>query len=205
MRGATPLWSVPVPLTRFQSTRPMRGATKTRMCTPTRVIVSIHAPHAGRDTDVSTYVRKNDVSIHAPHAGRDRVAALSRYVAGRFNPRAPCGARQQGASSWAVRRCFNPRAPCGARRMGTYLSTSSDGFQSTRPMRGATCLCGRYRHYADVSIHAPHAGRDQAATLSDLFGKVSIHAPHAGRDDRIALAAGRCGSFNPRAPCGARP
>ena len=33
----------------FQSTRPVRGATETRPYTPTRVIVSIHAPRAGRD------------------------------------------------------------------------------------------------------------------------------------------------------------
>ena len=35
--------------------------------------------------------------------------------------------------------------------------------------------------------------------------EVSIHAPHAGRDHRAACSPSRCGSFNPRAPCGARP
>ena len=33
-----------------------------------------------------------------------------------------------------------------------------------------------------VSIHAPHAGRDEAAGLSRIVAGVSIHAPHAGRD-----------------------
>ena len=33
-------------------------------------------------------------------------------------------------------------------------------FQSTRPMRGATCRQRRRAVNQDISIHAPHAGRD---------------------------------------------
>ena len=33
----------------FQSTRPMRGATGPHTIFPTGLLVSIHAPHAGRD------------------------------------------------------------------------------------------------------------------------------------------------------------
>ena len=79
---------------KFQSTRPMRGATfpieQLKTCTP----ISIHAPHAGRDkmasgahpnqtrfqstrpmrgataSDYSSWVSIY-ISIHAPHAGRD--------------------------------------------------------------------------------------------------------------------------------------
>ena len=55
-------------------------------------------------------------------------------------------------------------------------------FQSTRPMRGATG--GQCIHQVDgnISIHAPHAGRDK------LKGKPRSSNPY----------------FNPRAPCGAR-
>ena len=78
-------------------------------------------------------------------------------------------------------------------------------FQSTRPVRGATCLNIRLPIRYFVSIHAPRAGRDfdkftilteeevfqstrpvrGATTRHDAFkahGKVSIHAPRAGRD-----------------------
>ena len=50
-------------------------------------------------------------------------------------------------------------------------------------MRGATHR-DRWRDgYLCISIHAPHAGRDQSGTrYFDLF-KISIHAPHAGRDN----------------------
>ena len=57
---------------KFQSTRPMRGATvRVRDC---RLLdgVSIHAPHAGRDVaTLGEIIRQGRVSIHAPHAGRD--------------------------------------------------------------------------------------------------------------------------------------
>ena len=55
---------------------------------------------------------------------------------------------------------FNPRAPCGARLHDK--DTTEDGvlFQSTRPMRGATFIFYDGRRTKDISIHAPHAGRD---------------------------------------------
>ena len=34
----------------------------------------------------------------------------------------------------------------------------------------------------DVSIHAPHAGRDKASDIRGEMDVVSIHAPRAGRD-----------------------
>ena len=57
----------------FQSTRPMRGATEIVHAHPAAIPISIHAPHAGRDS--------------SPPARR----SAPWY----FNPRAPCGARQQ--------------------------------------------------------------------------------------------------------------
>ena len=57
----------------FQSTHPLRGATRqtagTRCCSP--------------------------ISIHAPLAGCDPAIALNRALRRYFNPRTPCGVRQQ--------------------------------------------------------------------------------------------------------------
>ena len=58
----------------------------------------------------------------------------------------------------------------------------SERFQSTRPMRGATKNLYNFIRKMEVSIHAPHAGRDPAALSIPLDSQVSIHAPHAGRD-----------------------
>ena len=49
-------------------------------------------------------------------------------------------------------------------------------------MRGATAVYFTKRHRINVSIHAPHAGRDKNLVVYLLVVQVSIHAPHAGRD-----------------------
>ena len=101
-----------------------------------------------------------EISIHAPHAGRDSSVARIEVVAP----------------------YFNPRAPCGARPVSMVLEFCQESFQSTRPMRGATEKSDASRRAKEISIHAPHAGRDR-------YQRASV---------------GRCTNFNPRAPCGAR-
>ena len=50
MRGATmPDWGGVGIYSKFQSTRPMRGATLGEFERPYECNISIHAPHAGRD------------------------------------------------------------------------------------------------------------------------------------------------------------
>ena len=138
----------------------MRGATYDASILAECAKVSIHAPHAGRDEQHNKAVQMWRVSIHAPHAGRDADTSTALLPDRGFNPRAPCGARP-------------------ARRGLTRLAMT---FQSTRPMRGAT-------------------GHD----ISDEYTtEVSIHAPHAGRDTRAFSILLRSARFNPRAPCGAR-
>ena len=103
------------PITLFQSTRPMRGATPGQKDGPLSPLISIHAPHAGRDPwgDIPLLLLKD------------------------FNPRAPCGARQKTLYNLYQRTYFNPRAPCGARLLAGAVGQTTK-FQSTRPMRGAT-------------------------------------------------------------------
>ena len=123
-----------------------------------------------------------------------------------------------GARQFKTRRYqhFNPRAPCGARRNQRRRHAFTTLFQSTRPMRGATCVVRVCRHTLHISIHAPHAGRDWVlredgsanegyfnprapcgARLGLEVGQlalrqISIHAPHAGRDfgNEVMLPAG---------------
>ena len=145
----------------FQSTRPMRGATLILPSLSAAARISIHAPHAGRDE------RREPNNPHHRH----------------FNPRAPCGARRsrQRQSSARARfqstrpmrgatasrpppgrttENFNPRAPCGARLYLTSKYLAARRFQSTRPMRGATGTPEPPERDEEISIHAPHAGRD---------------------------------------------
>ena len=107
----------------------------------------------------SSYLSR--ISIHAPHTGRD-----------------------PGPSRWRARpRYFNPRAPYGARPTTTREIPRTKGFQSTRPIRGATGGQARSHRRGDISIHAPHTGRDGSVKvpIRNKHG-ISIHAPHTGRD-----------------------
>ena len=122
----------------FQSTRPVRGATL-------------------RDG----VKQLGGVSIHAPRAGRDDGKPYNTEEQWKsFNPRAPCGARHVITNFFFLIYGFNPRAPCGARLVGDAVIVIVPSFQSTRPVRGATCIAQPLLVYLVVSIHAPRAGRD---------------------------------------------
>ena len=54
-------------------------------------------------------------------------------------------------------------------------------------MRGATATKGYTVPIVYISIHAPHAGRDDIESEDSESADISIHAPHAGRD----LVSGR--------------
>ena len=109
--------------TKFQSTRPVRGATAIPTPEYFRELISIHAPRAGRDSDAWRSCRDSFlfqstrpvrgatqgykaalcygwISIHAPRAGRDLRRAADLRFQLYFNPRAPCGARLSTLTGW---------------------------------------------------------------------------------------------------------
>ena len=49
----------------------MRGATYCGYYVRVAINISIHAPHAGSDHQMSAYLLHLAISIHAPHAGSD--------------------------------------------------------------------------------------------------------------------------------------
>ena len=114
---------------KFQPTRPLRGATYTTFAADTSYRISTHAPLAGRDTVHGYDAMLKAISTHAPLAGRDCYPLCSPNglqisthapLAGRdvpqradprqsqdFNPRAPCGARQQKCTNHYAHFCDN--------------------------------------------------------------------------------------------------
>ena len=192
----------------FQSTRPMRGATNSSFqryffCH----YFNPRAPCGARRRNCNSMGQVHKISIHAPHAGRDCQAAHREPYCTNFNPRAPCGARLDVLFLHALTRCdFNPRTPCGARRFRYVTVAFVWSFQSTRPMRGATFYILPTMRARDISIHAPHAGRDAGDKYITGSNCISIHAPLAGCDvEHIQHTVWFSPYFNPRAPCGARP
>ena len=151
----------------FQSTLPIRGATNRLVSRVSSAKISIHAPHTGSDgiqfehqnrtnkfqstlpirgatlATVSGLTSGTKISIHAPHTGSD-----------------PCRPRLVPRP-----RDFNPRSPYGERQMDQLIMRFRLRFQSTLPIRGATDLKNKHRQALDISIHAPHTGSDDLATI----------------------------------------
>ena len=86
-----------------------------------------------------------------------------------------------------IRERFNPRAPCGARQNVSPNQSIIAVFQPTRPLRGATGYKGKCDHRDHISTHAPLAGRDERHCCIFPRLTISTHAPLAGRDIRGRL------------------
>ena len=131
----------------FQSTLPVRGATKSRKGLFPHTGISIHAPRAGSD-DLRFYCLAPliPISIHAPRAGSDSAVPLCQSMALYFNPRSPCGERRAGIRFWQIDGDISIHAP----RAG------SDYKQWDKVTKHV------------ISIHAPRAG-------SDYIGAECVH------------------------------
>ena len=155
---------------KFQSTRPLRGATVLDARQRSRLVISIHAPLAGRDGRYLFHPQCHCISIHAPLAGRDPRQKASSLWGRYFNPRAPCGARRDGLMmDWEYRVFQSTRPLRGATAVST-VRIQRQIFQSTRPLRGATgrshgCL---WRH-SDFNPRAPCGARPHGSSSPSDF------------------------------------
>ena len=104
---------------RFQSTRPVRGATTSGRSRRMRKEFQSTRPVRGATGDaVHPHGRREDFNPRAPcGARRESLRPMWTWVTD-FNPRAPCGARLPRKGGDRMSTDFNPRAPCGARRNG---------------------------------------------------------------------------------------
>ena len=151
-----------LPPVRFQPTRPLRGATPPIVTVSWWSIFQPTRPLRGATTASAPRAPIcRNFNPRAPCGARRFVPSSSPLQSTHFNPRAPCGARLHLAVARLVvvvisthaplagrdyckpafpayRTDFNPRAPCGARLLQTGLSSISNRFQPTRPLRGAT-------------------------------------------------------------------
>ena len=189
---------------RFQPTRPLRGATAVVLVHPRLIVISTHAPLAGRD-GLSDGICRDDgeISTHAPLAGRDGIPPPRPHPGRDFNPRAPCGARPSlwvGISDPAE---ISTHAPLAGRDCWwTSASGITSLFQPTRPLRGATAIAsGIVQQMQQISTHAPLAGRDDDIALHLTYRPgISTHAPLAGRDRAAEQTGGVRQIFQPTRP-----
>ena len=122
----------------FQSTRPMRGATRSILRSSSRPInFNPRAPCGARPRSWTSMTRRCDFNPRAPCGARQLIRFPDRYpnafqstrpmrgatggvpaaahLRPDFNPRAPCGARLAQDHRVGFFSLINPRAPCGAR------------------------------------------------------------------------------------------
>ena len=150
----------------FQSTRPARGATKAARAIRVDDLFQSTRPARGATYTHRRYLIDLIVSIHAPRAGRDCPDHVAKARGTRFNPRAPRGARPEdrfqdiAASKFQSTRPARGATACEMSRRARYRVSihapraGRDGFGSWSRMPCA------------VSIHAPRAGRDTKAGMS---------------------------------------
>ena len=146
----------------FQSTRPVWGATANKRLCSTASPISIHAPRVGRDMLTSGQMSQAQfISIHAPRVGRDISFGNILLPTVKFQSTRPVwGATIVIFVFTRLDVDFNPRAPCGARLSQSFRVIAELKFQSTRPVWGATLPAGPHAADDDISIHAPRVGRD---------------------------------------------
>ena len=123
-----------------------------------------------------------------------------------FNPRAPCGARPASPPFCGHEWPFQSTRPMRGATQILRCDMAGKVFQSTRPMRGATGNHAQIKQpKTDFNPRAPCGARRGVVILRAPVVRISIHAPHAGRDNSLCISRDRPTDFNPRAPCGARP
>ncbi len=185
----------------FQSTLPVWGATPPVHNVAHVLIISIHAPRVGSDG-------------HHGYGGGLHL---------HFNPRSPCGERQQllrrlrgvglfqstlpawGATPVKPGEADERNISIHAPRVGSdspYAtgSTLVFVFQSTLPVWGATIPASVLVPSPDISIHAPRVGSDAECILNRRVSAISIHAPRVGSDARRTCSMCGCPQFQSTLP-----
>ena len=141
-----------------------------------------------------------------PLRGATGITRRQRHDASNFNPRAPCGARQELREDRDMTQAISTHAPLAGRDVYSFditadqvvisthaplagrdllwigLETRFSLFQPTRPLRGATVKSVLVAGSGLISTHAPLAGRDCLEAVTTHSKVISTHAPLAGRD-----------------------
>ena len=177
-------------LSKFQSTRPVWGAT--------------HRCRAGSQAHA--------ISIHAPRVGRDVLYTAQTLTSAQFQSTRPVWDATRSASCTVCASSnFNPRAPCGTRPSERRNGRAGADISIHAPRVGRDYIDREAAIEICISIHAPRVGRDcilsirktllsyfnprapcgtrrALVILVDCALQISIHAPRVGRD--LASSAG---------------
>ena len=128
--------------------------------------ISTHTPRAGSDVGKQVHLHFEFISTHTPRAGSDTV--IGRHAAD-------------------IKKISTHTPRAGSDITFSSITTLSDRFQPTLPVRGVTRHWGGGTDFIDISTHTPRAGSDASPTRSFAPWTISTHTPRAGSDE-VGLA-----------------
>ena len=168
----------------FQSTHPLRGATRPSNGKPSPLPISIHAPLAGCDPGLCKYNKRLQ----------------------NFNPRTPCGVRPAAGIIPAVRWPFQSTHPLRGATRTPVREAPRRLFQSTHPLRGATAKIHKVSKLdTDFNPRTPCGVRHRKQKKSTILQQFQSTHPLRGATRNSCACCMTTRNFNPRTPCGVRP
>ena len=185
MRGATGVYPVKCHTCDFNPRTPRgvrRGAyTHTVWFSP---YFNPRAPCGARQGDHLGGTPLRTISIHAPRAGRDRQVLQCPDIVDGISIHAPRAGRDGGGSTQGIfPGGFQSTRPVRGATAAASACACVCKFQSTRPVRGATLFpfrCGPPPGH--FNPRAPCGARPFPNCHCQTYIIISIHAPRAGRD-----------------------
>ena len=190
---------------KFQSTHP-RGVRLARTHSKHgRARISIHAPHAGCDSD-PTMIVWDPVQFQSTHPTRGATRTLPRLrrQSSDFNPRTPCGVRREpGVYGWSeyTISIHAPHAGCDMAK--NKAANKPAQFQSTHPRGVRLAYCVTKEKEINFNPR-PREGCDERTTRSRLSPPDFNPRTREGCDMPMTLRASRCCTFQSTHPRGVR-
>ena len=192
---------------KFQSTRPIRGATgQGDGLADLNGDFNPRAPYGARPGRVLEALRRYDISIHAPHTGRDAAIPCTPPPGVLFQSTRPIrGATMEGHQYLRIRGHFNPRAPYGARRKRWGIALPVFHFNPRAPygarLASTVIISMALRNF---NPRAPYGARRRSTSKRRLATIFQSTRPIRGATTAWHRRCRQLHDFNPRAPYGAR-
>ena len=154
----------------FQSTLPMRGETRCPHAKLPLRSISIHSPHAGRDTyfhrQALAYLFQSTLPMRG-ETGREVGKAAGD---GDFNPLSPCGERRTLPVVDFLQKPFQSTLPMRGETHEFLRCCNQRKFQSTLPMRGETEIFRDRLRALQFQSTLPMRGETSIIPSSASFG-----------------------------------
>ena len=175
----SPFWIAKKLQSKFQSTHPLRGATRRLKNEVGKSHISLHAPLAGCDNASRNLRKPIEISIHAPLAGCDAAGWGQADTASKFQSTHPLRGATQAAALIPLRR---PKISIHA------------------PLAGCDNVNGNDLRIIRISIHAPLAGCDSknAQKIRAFLRKRYKHKCFACKKCTSGHLTAACSSKNAR-------